>query len=90
MPLETCRRAVSDMSRVVICGGGIMGAACAYYLAKRGVPATVVERAAVAGAASGKAGGFLASDWSDDTPLGPLSRLGFRLHAQVGWEESAA
>jgi 2-polyprenyl-6-methoxyphenol hydroxylase-like FAD-dependent oxidoreductase len=39
--------------RVVICGGGIMGAATAYYLAQLGVAATVVERESVAAAASG-------------------------------------
>jgi glycine/D-amino acid oxidase-like deaminating enzyme len=39
--------------RVVICGGGIMGAATAYYLAQLGVAATVVEREAMAAAASG-------------------------------------
>lgn len=38
--------------RVVICGGGVMGAAIAYYLSCRGVGATVVERSAVACAAA--------------------------------------
>lgn len=41
-------------SRVVICGGGIIGAATAYYLSRLGVPSTIVERDAVAGAASGE------------------------------------
>ena len=41
---------------VVICGGGIIGCATAYYLAKRGVKVTVVERCSIACAASGKAG----------------------------------
>jgi glycine/D-amino acid oxidase-like deaminating enzyme len=60
--------------RVVICGGGIIGAATAYYLAQQGVGATVIEREAVAAAASGKAGGFLALDWNDSSPVGPLAR----------------
>jgi glycine/D-amino acid oxidase-like deaminating enzyme len=60
--------------RVVICGGGIIGAATAYYLAQQGVGATVVEREAVAAAASGKAGGFLALDWNDSSSVGPLAR----------------
>ncbi|KAK9863165.1 hypothetical protein WJX84_002101 [Apatococcus fuscideae] len=38
--------------RIVICGGGIIGCAVAYYLAKRGVPSTVVERGTVACASS--------------------------------------
>lgn len=39
--------------RVVIIGGGVIGAATAYYLSLRGVGATIVERSAVACAASG-------------------------------------
>ena len=45
---------------VVICGGGVIGACTAYFLARRGIDVTVVERAEVASSASGKAGGFLA------------------------------
>lgn len=59
---------------MVICGGGIIGAATAYYLSQQGVAATVVEREALAAAASGKAGGFLALDWNDSSPVGPLAR----------------
>ena len=47
--------------RVVICGGGVIGACAAYFLSRRGIDVTVVERTEVAAAASGKAGGFLAS-----------------------------
>jgi glycine/D-amino acid oxidase-like deaminating enzyme len=42
-----------------------------------------VERSAVAGAASGKSGGFLALDWCDGSPLGPLARASFALHARL-------
>ena len=34
-------RVVPD--RVVICGAGVIGSAVAYYLAKRGVTATIIE-----------------------------------------------
>jgi glycine/D-amino acid oxidase-like deaminating enzyme len=51
-----------------------VGAAVAYFLARRGVPVTVIERSGVACAASGKSGGFLALDWCANTPLGPLAR----------------
>jgi FAD dependent oxidoreductase len=37
----------------VICGGGIIGASIAYFLSKRGVNATIIERGDVACAASG-------------------------------------
>lgn len=71
--------------RVIICGGGIIGTAISYYLAKKGVRSTVVDRCGLAAAASGRAGGFLALDWNDATRLGPLARLSYQLHA--GLEE---
>ena len=39
--------------QVVICGGGVIGAAVAYFLSLRGVAATIIERAEIACAASG-------------------------------------
>jgi len=69
--------------RVVVCGAGVIGASVAYFLAERGIGATVVERGEVACAATGKAGGFLALDWSDGSPLGPLARASFSLHAEL-------
>lgn len=69
--------------RVVICGGGVIGACTAYFLRRRGVDVVVVERAEVAAAASGKAGGFLARDWCAGTPLDALARRSFALHAQL-------
>src|SRR5216683_693885 len=68
---------------VVVCGAGVVGASVAYFLARRGVAVTVVERSGVACAASGKSGGFLALDWCDDSPLGPLARASFALHAEL-------
>jgi len=70
-------------THVVICGAGVIGAAIAYYLTQRGVAATLIERCGVACAASGKAGGFLALDWCDGSPLGPLARHSFALHAEL-------
>jgi glycine/D-amino acid oxidase-like deaminating enzyme len=55
--------------RVVICGGGTIGACTAYFLSRRGIAATVIEGTGVACAASGKAGGFLALDWCAGSPL---------------------
>jgi glycine/D-amino acid oxidase-like deaminating enzyme len=60
-----------------------VGASVAYFLARRGVEVTVVERSGVACAASGKSGGFLALDWCDGSPLGPLARRSFALHAEL-------
>ena len=71
---------------VVICGGGAIGACTAYFLSRRGVDVTVVERTGVANAASGKAGGFLAQDWCAGSPLDALARRSFALHAQLADE----
>jgi glycine/D-amino acid oxidase-like deaminating enzyme len=68
---------------VVICGGGVIGASIAYFLTCRGVAATVIESTGVACAASGKSGGFLARDWCDGSPLAPLARRSFALHAEL-------
>src|SRR6267143_2684979 len=79
------RRVISPR-HVIVCGAGVVGASVAYFLARRGVGVTVVERSGVACAASGKSGGFLALDWCDGSPLGPLARASFALHAELATE----
>src|SRR4051812_20338371 len=69
--------------QVLIVGAGVIGASIAYHLAARGAGVVVLERTAVACAASGKSGGFLALDWCDDTPLMALARRSFALHAEL-------
>ena len=69
--------------QVLICGGGVIGASIAYFLSRRGVETTVIERTGLACAASGKSGGFLALDWCDGTPLEPLARRSFALHIRL-------
>ena len=69
--------------RVLICGGGVIGASVAYFLARRGAEVVVIERTGVACAASGKSGGFLALDWCDGTPIEALARRSFALHASL-------
>jgi glycine/D-amino acid oxidase-like deaminating enzyme len=72
--------------RVLVLGGGVIGTSIAYRLASRGADVTVVERSAIACAASGKSGGFLARDWCDGTPLMQLARRSFDLHAELAEE----
>ena len=74
---------------VIVCGAGVVGASIAYFLARRGIAVTVLERSGVACAASGKSGGFLALDWCDGSPLGPLARASFALHAELAKELGA-
>jgi len=69
--------------RIAICGGGAIGAAIAYYTARRGAQPVVIERHAVGGAASGKSGGFLALDWCRGSALDELARRSFALHAEL-------
>src|SRR6266566_5074927 len=81
-PARGCRGPGAVM-RIVICGGGVIGASIAYFLSRRGVKPIVVERAGIACAASGKSGGFLARHWCDGTPLQQLARHSFDLHAEL-------
>src|SRR5215468_2752805 len=76
---------MSSGRRIVICGGGAIGAAIAYFTSRGGARSTVIERHTVAGAASGKSGGFLALDWCL-SPLDGLARRSFELHAELSAE----
>jgi sarcosine oxidase subunit beta len=58
---------------VVVVGGGIVGVACAYYLARAGRRVTVVEKDLIAGGASGRNGGHLSP--TIDGAWAPLARL---------------
>src|ERR1044071_2441613 len=69
--------------RVVVCGGGVIGASTAYFLSRRGADVVVVERTGVANASSGKAGAFLALDWCRGSALDALARRSFQLHAEL-------
>jgi len=69
--------------RIVICGGGVIGVAIAYFASRRGARPIVIERHEVGGAASGKSGGFLALDWCHGSSLDRLARRSFQLHAEL-------
>ncbi|CAM6108317.1 unnamed protein product [Calypogeia fissa] len=79
-----------QQKHVVICGAGVIGSCTAFFLAQKGAKVTVVEKTGVACASSGKAGGFLALDWSDGSPLGSLARASFQLHAKLAEELDGA
>ena len=70
---------------VVIVGGGIVGMATAYYLAKGGVPSIVIERDAIASHASGYAYGGLSplGGFGIPGPLAEIAQDGMRLHQEL-------
>ena len=72
-------------SSVVIVGGGIVGMATAYYLAKAGVPSIVVERDAIGSHASGFAYGGLSplTGFGIPGPLAQVAQEGMRLHTEL-------
>ena len=77
-----------ETAEVVIIGGGAAGCSVAYYLAKVGVRATIVERERVASQASGFSAGGLNPLQGAGIP-GPLASLAmdsFRKHLDT-WEE---
>ena len=80
------------MKKVVICGGGIIGASTAYYLSvldiSKTLDITVIERETIACHSSGKAGGFLALDWHN-SKTEPLAKLSYALHEELSRTLSA-
>src|SRR5262245_19054279 len=58
---------VPSSAEIVIVGGGVMGLAIAYYLARRGLDdVVVVERGYLAEGASGRNGGGVRQQWSTE------------------------
>jgi glycine oxidase len=72
-------------TEVAIIGGGAAGCATAYYLAKAGVRATIIEREGVSSQASGtNAGGLNPLQGAGiPGPLGPLAAESFKLHKEL-------
>ncbi len=60
------------MPDVVVVGGGIIGAACAFELARAGAAVTLLEKDGLAAGASGRNLGYL--DTSKDPVLAPVAR----------------
>jgi glycine oxidase len=57
---------------VVIVGGGVIGCATAYYLAREGAAVTLLERGELASEASGAAAGLLAALSDEGGDRGPV------------------
>lgn len=68
--------------RVVIIGGGVHAASCAYYLSQKNIKSLIIERSSIACAASGKSGGFLAKNWGSGVTK-QLHVESFKLHQEL-------
>ncbi len=69
------------MPDTVVIGGGVVGAACAYELSRRGVSVVLVERDELAAGASGRNQGWFVL--SDDPPLRPMSAGSLAMYREV-------
>ena len=76
---------MDNATEVAVVGGGAAGCAVAYYLAKVGVKATIIERDAVGSKASGYSAGGLnpLQGAGIPGPLGPLAMESFRMHLEM-------
>ncbi len=80
-PAFAAQGRASSSRRVIVVGGGIIGAGIAYELAKRGAQVTVLERKAPASGTTGDSYAYLnASTKSNSRPYFELNRLGM-----AGW-----
>jgi glycine/D-amino acid oxidase-like deaminating enzyme len=69
------------MPDTVVIGGGVVGAACAYELSRRGSSVVLVERDELAAGASGRNQGWFVL--SDDPPLRPMSAGSLAMYREV-------
>jgi glycine/D-amino acid oxidase-like deaminating enzyme len=69
---------------VLLIGGGLLGAASAYWLARAGVAAVLIEQSALAAGASGRNGGFMVAGTAERYPAA-IARLGHATAREV-WQ----
>ena len=70
---------------VIIIGGGVIGTACAYFLADKGAKVTVLERSHLGAGASGTTAAIIGISGSGGTPepLRPLNIEGYHLIKEI-------
>ncbi len=85
IPSDAALPAAAD---VVVIGGGIIGSAAAYYLAKRGLAVALVEKGHVAGEQSSRNWGWCRQQGRDPAEI-PLSKHSLDLWGGLGAEIGA-
>ncbi|HXZ09350.1 MAG TPA: FAD-binding oxidoreductase [Paraburkholderia sp.] len=80
--LTRADEAFPEHADVVIAGAGIMGCAAAYYLARSGLKAVVVDKSRIAGQQSTRAWGFVRQQGREAAEV-PLMMAGMRLWEQL-------
>ena len=73
---------MANKADVVIVGGGVMGCAVAYYLAKEGLKPVVIEKSDIGGEASGSNGGGVRQSARNLKEM-PLALESIRLYGQL-------
>src|SRR5580704_3953994 len=76
-------RVVSGRRHVAVVGGGVVGCATAYQLARAGLGVTVFERDAIAAHASGRNAGNLNPLHGTPSALIPFALEALRIHAGI-------
>jgi len=99
-PDEHCgteSQSLPERADVVIIGAGIMGCAAAYYLAKAGIKALVLDKSRIAGQQSTRAWGFVRQQSRDPVEL-PLAKASLaiwsgleqELQSDLQWRQGGA
>ncbi|HEU5103509.1 MAG TPA: FAD-binding oxidoreductase [Roseiflexaceae bacterium] len=69
---------------VVVIGGGLLGASTAYWLARAGAAAVLIEQGALAAGATGRNGGFMVAGTAERYPAA-IARLGHATAREI-WQ----
>ena len=76
VPAVSLSTELPRMIDVAVIGGGLLGTATCYWLARQGVSAALLERTALAAGATGRNGGFVVAGPAESYPKA-IAHLGY-------------